>query len=77
MDHPAQELAASERMSGSYYKFILQFELLDHRNESVIYSWLARDVSGPSKTPFLTMLMLEGTIACVQTPMSFVKARRR
>jgi len=68
LDYPVQELAASRWMSGSYDKFIVQFELLHHRNEAVIYSCLARDGSGPLKTPFLTMLMLEDTIAYAQTP---------
>ena len=68
LDYPVQELAASRWMSGSYDKFIVQFELLHHRNGAVIYSCLARDGSGPLKTPFLTMLMLEDTIAYAQTP---------
>jgi hypothetical protein len=68
LDYPVQELAASRWMSGSYEKFIVQLELLHHRNEAVIYSCLARDGSGPLKTPFLTMLMLEDTIAYAQTP---------
>ena len=70
LDYPVQELAASRWMSGSYDKFIVQFELLHHRNEAVIYSCLARDGSGPLKTPFLTILMLEDTIAYAQTPYS-------
>jgi hypothetical protein len=68
LDYPVQKLAASRWMSGSYDKFIVQFELLHHRNEAVIYSCLARDGSGPLKTPFLTMLMLEDTIAYAQSP---------
>ena len=70
LDYPVQELAVSRWMSGSYDKFIVQFELLHHRNEAVIYSCLARDGSGPLKTPFLTILMLEDTIAYAQTPYS-------
>ena len=34
----------------------------------MICSFLVRDVSGPLKTPFLTVLMLEDTIAYAQTP---------
>ncbi len=64
LDYPVQELAASRWMSGSYDNFIVQIELLHHRNEAVIYSCLARDGSGP----FLTMLMLEDTIAYAQAP---------
>ena len=68
LDYPVQELAASRWMSGSYDHFIVQIELLHHRNEAVLYSCLARDGSGPLKTPFLTMLMLEDTIAYAQAP---------
>ena len=68
LDYPVQELAASRWMSGSCDHFIVQIELLHHRNEAVLYSCLARDGSGPLKTPFLTMLMLEDTIAYAQAP---------
>ena len=47
LDCPVQELAASRWMSGSYDHFIVQIELLHHRNEAVLYSCLARDGSGP------------------------------
>jgi len=68
LDHPVRELAASRWMTGGYDNFIVQFELLHHRNEALLYSCLARDGSGPLKTPFLTMLMLEDTIAFNKTP---------
>ena len=55
-------------MSGNYDHFIVQIELLHHRNEAVLYSCLARDGSGPLKTPFLTMLMHEDTISYAQAP---------
>ena len=77
LDYPIQELAASRWMSGSYDHFIVQIELLHHRNEAVLYSCLARDGSGPLKTPFLTMLILEDTIACAQGPKAFVQGRRQ
>lgn len=66
LGYPVQELAASRWMSGSFDHSIVQIELLHHSNEAVMYSCLARDDSGPLKTPFLTMLMLEDTIACAQ-----------
>jgi len=68
LDCPIEEIAASRWMSGSYDNFIVQCELLHHRNEAVLYSCLARDGSGPLKTPFLTVLMLEDTFAFAQTP---------
>ena len=68
LDYPVQELAASRWMSGSYDHFITQIELLHHCNEAVLYSCLARDGSGPLKTPFLTTLMLEDAIAYAQAP---------
>jgi hypothetical protein len=68
LDYPVQELAASRWMSGSYDHFIVQIELLHHRNEAVLHSCLARDGSGPLKTHFLTMLMLEDTIAYASAP---------
>ena len=55
-------------MSVSYDHFNVQIELLHHCNEAVLYSCLARDGSGPLKTPFPTMLMLEDTIAYAQAP---------
>ena len=54
-------------MSDSYDKFILKFKFLHYGNEAGICSCLARDDSGPLKTPFLNMLMLEDTIAYAQT----------
>ena len=36
LDYPVQELAASRWMSVSYIHFIMQIELLHHRNEAVL-----------------------------------------
>ena len=77
LDYPVQELAASRWMSDSYDHFIVQIKLLHHSSKAVLYSCLARDGSGPLKTPFLTMLMLEDTIAYAQGPMAFVQVRRQ
>ena len=77
LDYPVQELVASRWMSGSYDHFIVQIELLHHRNEAALYSCLASDGSDPLKTPFLTMLMLEDTIAYAQAPSAFAQVRRQ
>ena len=76
-DYPVQELATSRWMSDSYDHFIVQIELPHHRNKAVRYGCLARDGSGPLGTPFLTMLMLEDTIAYAQGPVAFVHVRRQ
>ena len=68
LDYPIEEIAASRWMSGSYDNLIVQCNLLHRRNEAVLHSCLARDSSGPIKTPFLTVLMLEYTLAFAQTP---------
>ena len=68
MDDPVQELVASRWISGSYDKFIVQFKLLNHRNEALIYSCQKRDSSGLLKTQFLTVLLRQCSISCVQTP---------
>jgi hypothetical protein len=68
LGYPIEENAASRWMSGSYDNSIVQCELFHHRNEAVLYSCLARDGSGPLKTPFLTVLLLEDTFAFAQTP---------
>ena len=77
LDYPVQELATSRWMTDSYDHFILQIELLHHRNKAVLYSCLACDISGPLETRFLTMLMLEDTIANAQGPMAFVQVQRQ
>jgi hypothetical protein len=68
LGYPIEEIAASRWMSGSYDNFIVQCELFHHSNKAVLYSCLARDGTGPLKTPFLTALLLEDTFAFVQTP---------
>ena len=47
---------------------IVQFELLDDGRSALIYATTARDGSGPLRSSFITMLMLEDTIANVLVP---------
>ena len=47
---------------------IFQFELLDDGRSALIYATTARDGGGPLRSSFITMLMLEDTIANVLVP---------
>ena len=47
---------------------IVQLELLDDVRSALIYAITARDGSGPLRSSFITMLMLEDTIANVLVP---------
>ena len=47
---------------------VVQLELLDDGRSALIYATTARDGSGPQRTSFITMLMLEDTIANVLVP---------
>ena len=47
---------------------IVQLELLDDGRSPLIYATTARDGSGPLRSSFITMLMLEDTIANVLSP---------
>ena len=47
---------------------IIQIELLHNANKALLSSTVARDGSGPLKASFLTMLLLEDTIAHAQRP---------
>ena len=47
---------------------IVQLELLDEGHSAMIYATTARDGSGPLRASFITMLMLEDTIANVLAP---------
>ena len=47
---------------------IVQFELLDDGRSALIYATTARDGSGLLRSSFITMLMLEDTIANVLVP---------
>ena len=47
---------------------IVQLELLDDGRSALIYATTARDGSGPLRSSFITMLILEDTIANVLVP---------
>ena len=47
---------------------VVQFELLDDGQSALIYATTARDGSGPLRASFITMLLLEDTIANSFTP---------
>ena len=47
---------------------IVQLELLDDNKRGIIFSIMARDGSGPMRAFFLTMPLLEDTIATAQEP---------
>ena len=61
-------LAASRWMMPVNDNAIIQIELLHHANQALLSSTVARDGSGPLKASFLTMLLLEDTIAHAQRP---------
>ena len=62
------ELAKRRWMAGSDNGPIVQLELLDYNKRGIIFSIMARDGSGPLRTSFLTMLLLEDTIATAHEP---------
>ncbi|MEC7237779.1 MAG: hypothetical protein VXW17_07100, partial [Pseudomonadota bacterium] len=47
---------------------VVQFELLDDGQSALLYATTARDGSGPLRASFITMLLLEDTIANSFTP---------
>jgi hypothetical protein len=59
-------LAASRWMMPVNDNAFIQIELLHHANQALLSSTVARDGSGPLKASFLTMLLLEDTIAHAQ-----------
>jgi hypothetical protein len=61
-------LAASRWMMPVNDNAIIQIELLHHANQALLSSTVARDGSRPLKASFLTMLLLEDTIAHAQPP---------
>jgi len=62
------ELAASRWIMPANESTIIQIELMHHGDQALISSTVARDGSGPLKASFLTMLLLEDTIAHAQQP---------
>ena len=67
---PYQVQAMSQRrwMVEAEPGHIVQLELLDDGHSAMIYATTARDGSGPLRASFITMLMLEDTIANVLAP---------
>ena len=61
-------LAASRWMMTVNDNATIQIELLPDANQALLSSTVARDGSGPLKASFLTMLLLEDTIAHAQQP---------
>ena len=61
-------LAASRWMMPINDNAIIQIKLPHHANQALLSSTVARDGSGPLKASFLTMLLLEDTIAHAQRP---------
>ena len=61
-------LAASRWMMPVNDNAIIQIELLHHANQALLSSTVARDGSDPLMASFLTMLLLEDTIAHAQHP---------
>ena len=61
-------LAVSRWMMPVNDNAIIQIKLLHHANQALLSITVARDGSGPLKASFLTMLLLEDTIANAQHP---------
>ena len=62
------EFAKRRWVAGSDDGPIVQLELLDDNKRGIIFSIMARDGSGPLRASFLTMLLLEDTIATAHEP---------
>jgi len=67
---PCEVVALSQRrwMIESEAGPIVQFELLDDDVSAFVYATTARDGSGPLRASFITMLLLEDTIATAMRP---------
>ena len=68
MPFKVAELAKRRWMAGSEDGPLVQLELLDDGKRGIIFAIMARDGSGPLRASFLTMLLLEDTIATAQEP---------
>ena len=67
---PCEVMALSKRrwMIESEAGPIVQLELLDDEVTAFVYATTARDGSGPLRASFITMLLLEDTIATAMQP---------
>ncbi len=75
IDHPLDflpnkiiSLAPRRWIMGDSDRPIVQLELFDDGERALLHSIAARDGSGGLRTSFLTMLLLEDTIATLQKP---------
>jgi len=65
---PMHEVAKSRWMTSEKGNLITQLELMHSGNKGLLYCCVSRDGSGPLKASFLTMLLLEDTIATGSSP---------
>ena len=65
---PLHEVAKSRWMTSDKGNLITQLELMHSGNNGLLYCCASRDGSGPLKASFLTMLLLEDTIATGSSP---------
>ena len=65
---PMHEVAKSRWMTSDKGSLITQLELMHSDNKGLLYCCVSRDGTGPLKASFLTMLLLEDTIATGSSP---------
>ena len=65
---PMLEVAKNRWMTSDKGNLITQLELMHLGNKGLLYSCVSRDGSGPLKASFLTMLLLDDTIATQSAP---------
>lgn len=68
MPHPLIALSQRRWSTGADTGPIVQLELFDDGKRGLLFSMVARDGSGPLRTSFLTMLLLEDSFATAQVP---------
>ena len=68
MPYPVTALSKRRWMTETDAGPIVQLELLDGGERALVYATTARDGSGPLRSSFVTMLLLEDTIANVMVP---------
>ena len=68
LSKPLLEVAKSRWMTSDKGNLITQLELMHSGNKGLLYCCASRDGSGPLKASFLTMLLLEDTIATSSSP---------
>ena len=68
MPYQAQAMSQRRWLIEADPGLIVQLELLDDGRSALIYATTARDGSGPLRSSFITILMLEDTIANVLVP---------